>query len=125
LTILASSIGTAWEPDTRGAILLLEDIGEKPYRVDRMLQQLRAAGKFEELAAIGLGSFHGCVDERYPKPSVDTVIEEALCGLGIPIVAGLPFGHVKENYAWPMGGRATIDGTSGELQLLERGVDDP
>jgi len=125
LTILTSSIGTAWEPDTRGAILLLEDVGEKPYRIDRMLQQLRAAGKLEELAAIGVGSFHACVDERYPEPSVDTVIEEALGGLGIPIATGLPFGHVKDNYAWPMGGRATIDGTSGELQLLERGVDEP
>jgi muramoyltetrapeptide carboxypeptidase len=125
LTILASSIGTAWEPDTRGAILLLEDVGEKPYRIDRMLQQLRAAGKLEELAAIGVGNFHACVDERYPEPSVDTVIEEALGGLGIPVATGLPFGHVKDNYAWPMGGRATIDGTSGELQLLERGVDEP
>ena len=124
LTILASSIGSAWEVDTRGAILLLEDVGEKPYRIDRMLQQLRAAGKFEKLAAVGVGGFRGCVDERYPKPSVEVVIEEALCGLGIPIVTGLPFGHVKDNYAWPMGGRATIDGTSGELRLLERGVDE-
>ena len=104
--------------------MLLEDVGEKPYRVDRMLQQLRAAGKFEKLVAVGVGSFYGCVDERYPKPSVDAVIEEALSELGVPIVTGLPFGHVKDNFAWPMGGRATIDGTSGELQLIEQGVDE-
>jgi muramoyltetrapeptide carboxypeptidase len=122
--MLVASLGCAWEPDTRGAILLLEDVGERPYRIDRMLQQLRAAGKFENLAAVGVGSFSACVDDRYPNPSVDTVIEEALHGLGIPIVTGLPFGHVKDNYAWPMGGRATIDGTRGELQLLERGVDE-
>jgi len=122
LTLLAASIGSAWELDTRGAVLLLEDVGERPYRIDRMLQQLRAAGKFEQLAALGIGRFEGCVDERYPRPGVDAVIERALRPLGVPIVTGLPFGHVKRNYAWPMGGRATIDGTRGELQLLEWGV---
>jgi muramoyltetrapeptide carboxypeptidase len=122
LTLLAASLGSPWELDTRGAILLIEDVGERPYRVDRMLQQLRAAGKFEKLAAVGIGSFESCLDERYPKPSVHSVIEDALCPLGVPIVTDLPFGHVKQNYAWPMGGRATLDGTSGALQLLERGV---
>jgi len=122
LTLLAASIGSPWELDTRAAILLLEDVGERPYRIDRMLQQLRAAGKFDGLAAVGVGKFECCVDERYPQPDVNTVIENVLRPLGIPIVTDLPFGHVKLNYAWPMGGRATIDGTSGELQLLERGV---
>jgi muramoyltetrapeptide carboxypeptidase len=122
LTLLAASIGSAWELDTRGAILLIEDVGERPYRIDRMLQQLRAAGKFEHLVAVGVGDFESCVDERYPQPDVETVIQNALRPLGVPIVTDLPFGHVKLNYAWPMGGRATIDGASGELQLLEWGV---
>jgi len=122
LTLLAASIGSPWELDTRAAILLIEDVGERPYRIDRMLQQLRAAGKFDGLAGVGIGSFASCVDERYPQPDVDTVIENALRPLDIPIVGGLPFGHIPLNYAWPMGGRATIDGTSGEFQLLERGV---
>jgi len=123
LTLLVASIGSPWELDTRGAVLLIEDVGERPYRIDRMLQQLRAAGKFEGLAAVGVGSFENCLDERCPQPDVDSVIENALRPLGVPIVSGLPFGHVKPNYAWPVGGRATIDGTSGELQLLEWGVD--
>jgi muramoyltetrapeptide carboxypeptidase len=122
LTLLAASIGTPWEVDTRGAILLIEDVGERPYRIDRMLQQLRAAKKFDRLAAVGVGSFESCADDRYPEPDVSTVIENALCGIGVPVVRALPFGHVKVNYAWPMGGRATIDGTSGTLQLLEWGV---
>lgn len=122
LTLLAASVGSAWEPDTRGAILLLEDVSEAPYRVDRMLQQLRSAGKFEGLAAVGVGSFQDCADERYPQPSVATVIAEAFRPLGIPFVTELPFGHIGGNYAWPMGGRATIDAESGELRLLERGV---
>ncbi len=52
------------------------------------------------------------------------MIEQTLRPLGVPIVSDLPFGHVERNYAWPMGGRATIDGMKGELQLLERGVSD-
>jgi muramoyltetrapeptide carboxypeptidase len=87
-----------------------------------MLQQLRAAGKFDSLAAVGVGIFESCTDERYPQPDVDTVIENALRPLGVPIVSGLPFGHAELNYAWPVGGRASIDGTSGKLQLLEWGV---
>lgn len=122
LTLLAASIGSPWELDTRSSILLIEDVGERPYRIDRMLQQLRAAGKFEKLVAVGVGSFDHCVDDRYPRPDVDSVIEQALRPLGVPIVTGLPFGHVARNHAWPMGGRATIDGSSGELQMLERGV---
>ncbi len=122
LTLLAASLGSPWEIDTRGAVLLIEDVGERPYRIDRMLQQLRAAGKFEGLAAVGVGTFEGCTDERYPQPEVNTVIENTLRPLDIPIVCDLPFGHVDPNYAWPLGGRATIDGTNGELQLLEWGV---
>ena len=59
---------------------------------------------------MGVGIFESCIDERYPQPDVDTVIENALRPLGVPIVSGLPFGHVEVNYAWPVGGRATIDG---------------
>ena len=70
----------------------------------------------------GVG-IENCLDERCPQPDVDRVIENALRPLGVPIVSGLPFGHTKPNYAWPVGGRATIDGTSGEFQLLEWGVD--
>ncbi len=122
LTLLVASLGTPWEVDTRDAILLLEDVGERPYRIDRMLQQLRAAGKLDRLAAAGVGIFASCVDERYPEPDVETVIARALCPLGVPVVCDLPFGHVTANFAWPMGGRATIDAASGELQLLEWGV---
>ncbi len=122
LTLLTASIGTRWEVDTRGAILLIEDVGERPYRIDRMLQQLRAAGKLHQLEAVGVGRFECCTDDRYPKPDVDAVIEDALRPLGVPIASDLPFGHVEVNYAWPMGGRATINGASGELQLLEWGV---
>jgi muramoyltetrapeptide carboxypeptidase len=122
LTLVAASIGTAWEVDTRGAILLLEDRGEPPYRIDRMLQQLSGAGKLEGVAGIGTGDFSSCVDDRYPTTTVEMVIEEVVRPLGVPLITELPFGHVRANFAWPVGGRATIDGHSGELRILERGV---
>jgi muramoyltetrapeptide carboxypeptidase len=123
LTMLVASLGTSWEVETAGAILMLEDIGERPYRIDRMLQQLRSAGKLASVAGIGIGAFTQCEDAKYPEPSVDDVIREVLAPLAVPVVTGLPFGHVANNYAWPLGGRATMDGDRGELLLVERGVE--
>jgi muramoyltetrapeptide carboxypeptidase len=122
LALVAASLGTPWEIDTRGAILLLEEVGEPPYRIDRLLQQLGAAKKFAGLVGIGLGALEGCTDERYPDPDASCVVEEVAGTLGIPVVVDLPFGHVKRNLAWPLGARATIDGARGELAILERGV---
>jgi muramoyltetrapeptide carboxypeptidase len=122
LTLVAASLGTPWEIDTRGAILLLEDRGERPYRIDRMLQQLRGSGKLERARGVGLGDFSSCVDERYPEPSAESVIEEVVRALGIPFVTRLPFGHCRANFPWPVGARATLDGERGELRILEAGV---
>jgi muramoyltetrapeptide carboxypeptidase len=122
LTLLAASIGSSWEIQTRDAILLIEDVGERPYRIDRMLGQLRAAGKFDHLAGVGVGAFEGCLDAKYPDRPVGSVVDEYFRPLDVPIVTGLAFGHLEANYAWPMGARATIDADEGELQLLEHGV---
>jgi muramoyltetrapeptide carboxypeptidase len=122
LNLVVASLGTAWEIDTRGAILLLEDVNEAPYRVDRMLQQLIAAGKLAEVVGIGIGSMTGCSDARYPEPAVEEVLEEILGPLGLPVVSALPFGHCEPNWAWPVGARAAIDGARGEIELLESGV---
>jgi muramoyltetrapeptide carboxypeptidase len=122
LTLVAASIGTSWEIDTRGAILLLEDRGERPYRIDRMLQQLRGAGKLAPLAGVGLGDFSSCLDERYPELGAEQLVAEVIAPLRIPLVSDLPFGHVKANQPWPLGCRAKLDADRGELQLLERGV---
>ncbi len=122
LTLVAASIGTPWEVPARGAILLLEDRGERPYRVDRMLQQLRGSGLLGRVAGVGIGDVSSCIDERYPRPSVLEVIEQAVRPLGVPLVTDLPFGHVRANFPWPTGARATLDGERGELRILERGV---
>ena len=122
LSVCVASLGTSWELDTRDAIVMFEDISELPYRVDRMLQQLRAAGKFERAVGIGLGSFTDCDDARTPEWTVERVCHEAFAGLGIPVVTGLPFGHGKENRPWPFAGRAALDGSRGELEILESAV---
>jgi muramoyltetrapeptide carboxypeptidase len=118
LTLLAASLGTPWEPRTRGAILVLEDVGEKPYALDRLLSHLRAAGKLDGLAGVGVGHLTGCVDPKRERPTALEVVEEALAPLGVPFVTALPSGHGTPNLPWPMGGRAAIDGDRGELSIL-------
>jgi muramoyltetrapeptide carboxypeptidase len=125
LTLVTASVGTAWQVPAQGSILLLEDRGERPYRVDRMLQQLRGSGLLGRVAGVGVGDFSTCIDERYPRPGVLEVIEEAVRPLGVPLVTDLPFGHVRANFPWPTAARATLDGESGELRILERGVSRP
>jgi muramoyltetrapeptide carboxypeptidase len=122
LALSAASVGTPWELSARGAILLLEDVGERPYRIDRYLAQLRAARALDGLAGIGVGALVECGDPRYPECEALEVVLELGRALGVPVASGLPFGHVDDNRIWPLGARATLDGDSGELVIRERGV---
>jgi muramoyltetrapeptide carboxypeptidase len=122
LTVCVASLGTSWEIDTRETILMLEDVTEPPYRIDRMLQQLRAAGKFDRVVGIALGSFTNCEDERYPEWTIARLFEEVLGPLEIPVVKDLPFGHGGDNRPWPFAGRGALDGSRGELEILESAV---
>ena len=122
LSVCVASLGASWELDTRDSILVLEDITELPYRIDRMLQQLRAAGKFDRVVGVALGSFTSCDDARYPEWTVERIFDDVFGSLGVPVVAGLPFGHGSENRPWPFGGRAALDGSRGELEILESAV---
>jgi muramoyltetrapeptide carboxypeptidase len=122
LMLVTASIGTSWEIDTRGAILLLEEVNELPYRIDRMLQQLRGARKLDGLAGIGLGDVSSCCDDRYPELDTLTVIEQITKPRGLPLVTDLPFGHGERNQPWPFGARATIDADRGEVRIHEAGV---
>lgn len=121
LTTVLASLGTPWEIQTRGAILLLEDVGERPYRLDRMLEQLRLAGKLKGVAAVGLGAFSDC-DEPGGALRADEILGDWLASLGVPWVQGLPFGHAPPNLPWPLGARAELDPARATLQIAEQGV---
>lgn len=122
LSLLTASLGTPWEVDTRGAILMFEDTAEQPYAVDRMLQQLIAAGKFDEIVGVGVGQFHDCASQKYPETAIGDVIDDAVARWDVPVVRGLPFGHTDFHLPWPVGVQAAIDGERGEIELLESAV---
>ena len=122
LSLVTASLGTPWEISTRGTILVIEEVGERPYRIDRMLEQMRSAGKFEGLRGIAVGSLQGCTDDRYPEPGALQVIEAAARQAQLPCVVDLPFGHLAANTPWAQGVRATLDAEKGEVRILEQGV---
>jgi muramoyltetrapeptide carboxypeptidase len=123
LTLVADSLGTPWEIDTRGAILCLEEIGEKPYAIDRQLSHLHAAGKLDVAAGFAIGQLVGCTDPKRARPTALQIVREILGTRRKPLVTGLRFGHVSPNLPWPVGIRGRLDGGKGELAVLEPAVD--
>ena len=119
LTVATHLIGTPWLPSLKGAILVLEDVGEAPYRVDRMLTQWRSAGLLEHLAGVACGRFSWAKDDILPGDfTMEEILEERLGDLGIPLVLNLPMGHGRPNQALPLGSQAQLDGQRGLLSLL-------
>ena len=119
LTIATSLIGTPWLPSLDGAILVLEDTGEAPYRIDRQLTQWRSSGLLSRLAGIGLGRFRWAEDDVLPGDfTMEEILLERLQPLGLPLVRDLPVGHGVPNQALPLGRQAQLDGSSGRLTLL-------
>ena len=124
LTVATHLLGTPHLPDLSGAILLFEDIGEAPYRIDRMLSHWRLSGALQQIAGLGFGSFSDCEgdedDARDPQHSfgLQAVLQERCGDLGIPVIADLPFGHRCGNAAIPIGRRGRLDGERGQLLLL-------
>jgi muramoyltetrapeptide carboxypeptidase len=116
-----TTLGTPWAPDTEGAILFLEEVGEAAYRVDRLLTQLRLAGLLGRVAGVAVGAFTEAGDAP-DAPSIAEVLEDRLGDLGVPVATGLPFGHVADNWTLPLGVRARLDADAGTLTLLEPAV---
>jgi muramoyltetrapeptide carboxypeptidase len=137
LTVATHLLGTAHLPALTGAILVLEDVGEAPYRIDRMLTHWRLSGALGQLAGIAFGAFSGCDDEDEAANDDDgqeanqataagdahrrleQVLRERTLDLGIPVLAGLPLGHRCGNAAMPLGARARLDADAGRLELLD------
>ncbi|MBS1790627.1 MAG: LD-carboxypeptidase [Acidobacteria bacterium] len=123
LSLIAAMMGTPDELDTRGAILFLEDTGTRPYAIDRMLQQLRLAGKFDEVQGIIFGEMTDCVQHAEQGYSIQDVLAECTADLGIPVMFGLPSGHSPiGNLTLPLGVMATLDAERGALSVNEAAV---
>ncbi|MFC7546215.1 LD-carboxypeptidase [Plantactinospora sp. GCM10030261] len=113
LCLITSSLGTPDMPDLTGAILLIEEIEEPPYKVDRMLTHLRRAGALTGLAGVAVGQFTRCAD-NWPV-SVADVLADRLGDLGVPVLGGLPIGHGQGQLSVPVGVPATLDAITGTL----------
>jgi muramoyltetrapeptide carboxypeptidase len=124
ITLLETSLGTPWDLDTRGSILLLEDRGVKPYQLDRMLLHLKQAGKFKGVRGILLGDFPECDPPEGSTVTVSDVCKRVLGPLRIPAVYGAPFGHTsRPMLTLPLGVRARLQASGeGRLQILEPAV---
>jgi muramoyltetrapeptide carboxypeptidase len=121
LSLITASIGTPYEINTEGKILFLEDQGEAPYRLDRMLTHLRLAGKLKPLAGILLGDFQDCEPTQGNYTSSE-ILREILADLKIPTIANFPAGHGRDNWAIPLGGKAHMDADKGSISYLDSAV---
>jgi len=127
LTLICASLGTPYEIDTKGKILLIEDIETEPWVFDHMLCHLRNAGKLNDLAGIVVGECVKCEPRKHdPAFFCDTSLEDVLAyyiePLKIPAVYGLPLGHTKDLATLPLGVMARLDADAKKLIILESGV---
>lgn len=120
LSVLVTTLGTPYEIDTAGKVLFLEDVGEKPYRIERMLTHLKLAGKLDRLAGLVFGDFTRC-DGEGPR-DIRAIIGELFHNAPYPVVMGIPAGHGQENLVLPFGVRMALDGNAGTLSLMESPV---
>lgn len=121
LTVLTALLATPHTLPAEGAVLFFEDVGERPYRIDRMLTTWRDAGAFAAVRGIVLGAFTQCDPGPDGVSTLDVMIER-LSELGIPVVSGLPAGHIDDNAELPFGRRVSLDAGRGELRLLPRRI---
>jgi muramoyltetrapeptide carboxypeptidase len=122
LTLLCRSLKTPFEVQTRNKILLLEDVNEAPYRIDGMLWQLQAAGKFKDVKGIILGEMVNCLPKKSANGLLRQMYKEIFDGLSVPIVTNFPVGHGKEMWTLPFGVEATLDAGAKSIQLQDSGV---
>ncbi|HEY1609540.1 MAG TPA: muramoyltetrapeptide carboxypeptidase [Paraburkholderia sp.] len=122
LATLASLVGTPYMPPVQGGILFLEDVNEQPFRIERMIYQLQLAGILEQQQALVLGSFSGCKhfdsDNGY---TLNEMIEHVRAVVGIPVLTGLPFGHVPDLVTLPVGAQAKLEADRHGFELTVDG----
>lgn len=123
LSLLAALAGTPFAlRDLKGKILFIEDVGEQPYRIDRMLTQLRQSLDLRSLAGIALGIFEDCNPRAEGTQTLSDVLKDRLGDLGIPVFYGFSFGHIRDQFTLPVGIEAEFDTATATVTLLEKSV---
>jgi muramoyltetrapeptide carboxypeptidase len=127
LSIMVSLIGTEHDVEYSGKIVFIEEVGEEPYRIDRMLTQLLQAGKFNNAAGIMMGIFRKCEVKKESDLTAKSftlmeVLKDRFANLKIPVIYGMSFGHVKDKFTIPFGAYAEIDADNQTFTLLEKAV---
>ena len=122
LTVGSHLLGSRHMPKMKGAILILEDTNEEPYRIDRMLTHWRLAGVFKDIVGLGFGNFNKCESshntDKKETFNLEDILKERSFDLGIPIVGNLPIGHCCGNAAIPIGKQALLNGRAGTLSIF-------
>jgi muramoyltetrapeptide carboxypeptidase len=122
LSIVAAMLGTPYAPDFSGKILFLEDTGEKAYRIDRMLVQLRHSGALAKTAGVVFGGMRAPGDSEPEQRLIRGFAAEQTAGLGVPVLWGIQAGHGTENFTLPIGARARLDAGACRIEFVERPV---
>jgi muramoyltetrapeptide carboxypeptidase len=123
LSLLTALAGTPFAlKNTKGKLLFIEDVGEKPYRLDRMLVQLKQSVNLRELAGIALGVFSECEPPDDKSQTVIDVVKDHLADLKIPVIYGLSFGHIRDQFTLPIGVEAELDTENKTMTFLDAGV---
>lgn len=123
LSLIAATIGTPYEIDVKDKILFMEEIAEEPYSIDRMLNQLRLSGKFEDAKGIILGDFNRCVSEKHDESlTLEQVIRDHIEPAGKPTILNLKAGHCEPMVTLPFGAKVKLDADNKEIIILENSV---
>ena len=119
LSMINAILGTPYQPDFREAILIFEEVGEGPYRVDRYLSQFRSAGILQEVSGIIFSQFVDCEPGDDPSLTLDEVIDDYTGGLKIPVVKNFLYGHVDRKFTIPIGAKVELDADDLRIRLLQ------
>jgi muramoyltetrapeptide carboxypeptidase len=130
LTLLSASIGTPYEVETDGCVVMIEDLNTEPYLIDTALNHLVRAGKLDKAAGFVLGTDVNLKPQTVPTEtestlSIEEMLDELIAPLGIPAIANLPVGHGKHMATMPLGATVRIDGAAKTLEVLEAAVGKP